>query len=798
MKQYSNRTLLLAGVSATALLLSSGVVVAQQTDGAVEEVLVTATKRNESIQDTPLAVTAFTADFANRVNIDDVKDLIKFTPGMSGNSQDSFLDFVNVRGISTNDFGVGGDASIGLFKNGLYQGRTGAVVSSLFDISSAEVLRGPQGFLFGRDAISGAISFQTMKPNFDASSGYAKLGIGERGIKEGEVGFNLPVSETFALRFAGYRSKENGYITNIARPNADPMYGHNKVAGRVTAAMKGDSWDAYIMAEYEDKQSSGTAYTVVDVLSDAASVADGYASETGVSAFDWMSEIAGIDVRPGPDLRSINSDQGLGEDDHAKIFQISGEINVDLPFGKLTSLTGYKDHEYFYAEDYDGLPVSLYDYSQDQTGDYFEQELRIVSDNDGPLSWYVGGSYFKEHINTSFLNHGNEDALCGAYYGDLAQANYPDDYDGALTTCEEIYTYWGYTGDDIAVSQASGLTEGADVRGIYSGWGAYIDLTYDVTEKLDVGVGVRYTKNTRDFGISVLPVTSDLGHWASFGAGTDGFVSTVKSWDDFTPRFIARYRATENAMLYASVTKGFKSGGFNSLGILYDDIDDDGNAINGRPDPFEPETVWSYEVGVKGSSDDNRLRYDLNAYYYKYTDLQLNFWDGGVKVANVGRVKATGIEGSLQYALNDNFDVMLSAGLNSNEINDAEDITPGSDGNRLSGSPKTKLAGLLSYHTPITSSGDLVMTADFVYQSSVFSSGIANLKASELPSYTDASIRIGYEDAAGWAITAYVENVLDTVYYDGGYEGAFPLPSVLIGVSRPRTFGAKFSMTFGE
>ena len=101
------------------------------------------------------------------MNLENTKDLIKFTPGMAGNSQDSFVDFVNIRGISTNDFGNGGDPSVGFFKNGLYQGRTGSATTALYDIDRAEVLRGPQGFLFGRNAVSGAISVHTARPDHD-------------------------------------------------------------------------------------------------------------------------------------------------------------------------------------------------------------------------------------------------------------------------------------------------------------------------------------------------------------------------------------------------------------------------------------------------------------------------------------------------------------------------------------------------------------------------------------------------------------------------------------------------------
>ena len=152
--------MLMAGCSISVMaLMTSNLNVANAQDvdterddsRVIEEILVTANKRQTSIQEVPLAITALTGEFTRDVNINDVKDVIVWTPGITGNSQDSFIDVVSVRGILTNDFGVGGDPSVGFFKNNLYQGRNGPVNSSLFDMERVEALRGPQGFLFGRN-----------------------------------------------------------------------------------------------------------------------------------------------------------------------------------------------------------------------------------------------------------------------------------------------------------------------------------------------------------------------------------------------------------------------------------------------------------------------------------------------------------------------------------------------------------------------------------------------------------------------------------------------------------------------
>ena len=206
----------------------------------LEEVIVTATKRAESVQDVPLAITALSGDFVNQVNLDDVKDLVSFTPGVTGNSQDSFIDAISVRGIRTQDFGVGGDPSSAFFKNDLYEGRNGSAVTSLYDIERAEILRGPQGFLFGRNSIGGAFSVHTKRAQVGEDlSGYIDLDVAERGRFATEGAINVPVSDNFAMRFAGYYSTEDGFAKNFFPGRGDEIE-HDKWALRWSTTYEKD------------------------------------------------------------------------------------------------------------------------------------------------------------------------------------------------------------------------------------------------------------------------------------------------------------------------------------------------------------------------------------------------------------------------------------------------------------------------------------------------------------------------------------------------------------------------------
>lgn len=785
----NKRTRLMAGVSAISLAMSSGAVFAQdaeeEQDNANFDTIVTVGKRPQEVLKVPVAMTAYSADFVQRVNLDDVKDLIKFSPGYAGDSKDSFIDFVNVRGISTNDYGIGGDPSIGFFKNNVYQGRQGSAVSSLYDLERAEVLRGPQGFLFGRNAISGAISFHTARPDYDSVNGYVEVGVGERGIFEGEGAVNLPVSDNFAIRVAGYTSHENGFLTNDFLPaDADKFAGHDKTAGRITAAMKGEMWDAMIMAEYEDRETSGTVYRAF--RDDAALL---------------LENTFGPGILPDPnDIRRFNSDMRLGNFDQGEIFSLNSEINVDLEFAKLTSIIGFKDHKYAYAEDYDGTAVTFADYGQEQDGDYFETELRLVSQTDGPLSWYTGASFYKENIDGRFTGLASEDVMCAVYYSAY--------YDGGISGCNDLYVQsYGYYGFD---GPAGDLLETSNSIGAYQGWAAYANLTYAITDKIDFSAGVRYTDDKKNFRMNVPLPASNLGAYYTYGFATNqgvngGFIEDEQNWTAFTPRFSLSYRPNDDTMFYGTISKGYKAGGYGTFAVNLNQTTANPSGFVGDsqivapgaiPSAFQPEQVWSYEVGVKGKTLDGGVTYDIAAYHYKYTDLQLGF---GVpqQIGNIGEVKAYGLEGNIVTMLHENFDLIVSGSYNNNEISGAESIEAGSTGNRLSGAPEFKGAAILNFHAPVAN-GEFNASIEAVGQTHVFV-GIANLEDGRIDGWQDVSMRVGYNDDAGWSVTAYVENVFNNAYFDAGYEGVpGTFPTVLFGASRPTTIGLQATWKFGN
>jgi len=810
------RTLLAQAVS-TALIagVAAGPLLAQEQE--IEVIIVTATKRAESVMDVPLAITAMSGESIREFNLNDVKDLIHLTPGIAGNSKDSFLDFVNVRGIRTIDFGNGGDPSVSLYKNGLYQGRTGSGVSSLYDIERSEVLRGPQGFLFGRNSVSGAFNIITAKPSLDETEGYAEVDVGERGVFVFEGAVNVPVSDTFAVRLAGYHSEEDGYVPNLA--GGPDLIDHEKQAMRLTGRFQTDKLTTDIMFEYEDRNQFGTVYRQTGL---------------GFAFTEHQTRInGGVPIEVSTDGLVVNNDNSLQPNDDAEIFSAGLFIEYDMDWATFSSLTGFKDHHYTYVEDFDGSPLELFNYAQDQEGDYFEQEFRLTSSSDGPLSWYAGVSFYQEDIDTTFLGQADEDAYCVGYW-----AYY---YNTSATSCQDVFDYYNYLDTyymttyncDYILDYYFGscnwtpstngqINDRNRVIGDYRGYSGYVDLSYQFNDAFDVSVGVRYSYDEKEFSQEVLPDPggSLLAYKMQTGFSTpNGPLVDKKDWDDVTWRVVANWRPNDDNMFFGSITTGYKPGGFGSFnvepragqtacelpfGLCVAD------PATERPGDFGPETVTSYEIGYKGTVFGGRAQFAANAFYYDYEDMQAIFAEGlRVVVDNVGQVDGTGVEAELTTVLTENLSLQLGASWLDTEAKNVQafcgngEVLTGDinvcEGQSIPWAPEYTAFAVLRTNIPagdgevfgnITWSWEDDFRGDWPDESVIFQ---------RIAALNQTDVVVGYR-ADNWRVSAYVENVFDGVWYDGNYaddQDAFIIFSQhAFGPARPRTAGVRFGYNF--
>ncbi len=745
----------------------------------LEEIIVSATKREESVQEVPLAITAFSGAFVDRVNLNDVKDLISFTPGISGNSQDSFIDAVSVRGIRTQDFGVGGDPSAAFFKNDLYEGRNGVVVTSMYDIERAEILRGPQGFLFGRNSIGGAISVYTRRAEIGGSNdAYVNVDAAERGRFAVDAAINVPMSDNFAMRFAAYSSQEDGFVDNLF--DGGELIEHEKTAVRWSTSYTNERLSVDTMLEFEDRTQSGSVYRAV----------------TTGDTWDNLDSLFGASIAVDGDERDADSDQSLGDNDNSEILTLGLHIDYDFDGLTLTSNTGFKDHDYFYTEDYDGTPLSINNYQQDQSGDYFQQEFRLTSDTDGPLSWYAGASFYQEDIDVVFTNSGAEDLFC-AYYGNYY---YPGQ---GITDCASLYAYYG---SPFTASSDGLLTEPGRIVGDYSGWAAYVDLNFAVSDTFDVGVGVRYTDDEKNFSINVPAPESQYGPLFAYGFSTDGDIRTSESWSDTTLRGVARWRPNDDTLFFASYTEGFKSGGFGSFALVDAAGDrvaccttDVAQADGVRSRAFQPETVQSIELGYKGRVFDGRADIAVSGFVYDYEDLQISFFDvgsGANTVENVGQVDGQGVEASITAAIAENWDVYLGLSWLDTEATGVQQVCDGAtpdscEGSSLFWAPDWSGSATITGTFPMGASGELVGSLEAFWESER-GGGWGAFPETMIDSSMEMALRLEYVANGGWTVGGYVENLTDEFTYDGMNNNGGILPSHFFGHRRPRTFGVRF------
>ncbi len=775
----------------------------------LEEVIVTATKRAESVMDVPIAITAMSGNEIRRVNLNDVKDLISFTPGISGNSKDSFLDFVSVRGIRTIDFGNGGDPSVSLFKNGLYQGRNGSAVSSLYDVDRSEVLRGPQGFLFGRNSVSGAINVITTKASVEGMEGYAEVDVGERGVFAFEGAVNVPINDNLAFRIAGFHSEEDGYVRNLA--GGPDLISHDNQSLRLSTRYETETVTADLIFEYDDRDQFGTVYR---------------ATGQGDAFTEVQTRInGGVPIVTSRDGRTVNNDNSLQPNDEAEIFSVALLLDVDLGWATLTSMTGYKDHDYSYVEDYDGLPTITFNYGQDQSGDYFEQELRLASTSEGPLDWYTGASFYKEDIDTVFLGQQAEDVYCLGYWfntcSDLFDYyNGLDSYYGQTFYCDYYLDY--YFGSCSWTPSPDGLINDRNrIIGKYQGYSAYLDLKYAFTETFDIGVGVRYSYDEKEFSQAVLPDPggSLLNYKVQTGFSTpEGALSDKQDWNEVTWRVVANWRPVPDTLLFASVATGYKPGGFGSFNI-------EGPGSEGcpfglcvglpgqdRPGDFGPETVTSYEVGYKGRLMEGRTQLAVTGFFYQYEDLQAIFGDGPRTIVdNVGEVDGWGIEAELSQALGEYVTVKLGASWFDSEASDVQafcgagEVLTGSadacEGNSIPWAPEYTAFAVINANVPVgNSGGEAFGTLSWSWEDDYRGDWPdRNVIYQRIEALNQTNLVVGYRQEA-WEVSAYVENVFDDIWYDGAYSDD-PAPGLIFvqhtfGPSRPRTAGVRLSYTF--
>jgi iron complex outermembrane receptor protein len=710
------------------------------------EIIVTAQRRSESLQQVPISITALSGKTLNDAGIQDTERLSTLTPGLL--VQRSVVGKISIRGVGNENYTIAGDPGVAVHSDGVYVARAAAGLFDLFDVERVEVLRGPQGTLYGRNATGGVINVLPNRPS-DKFEGRVAGEYGNYNAYRVDAMINAPVGQGLAFRLAGLRTARDGYTTNTNA--AARARGFGDLDSKDVWAVRGQlgttgggPLEARLNVEYLGDNSNLPPYKYLN-RPDALPTAD---FGGGATAFQPQNLRV---VNQGFELAIPGTTRGVGTDEDVfKSTQLGVALHLKYDFGGVSasSITGYRKTKFNWLNDGDGSDVFYVNYIQQDDSDQFSQELQLTGGSD-KLEWLLGGYYFNEK-GSSFI------ALPFTFGANLP---FYIRIDGTAKT------------DAIA------------------GFG---ELRWKPTERLKITLGARYSHENRkakyryeiNFGPPVTVVNQDLS--ADFNA--------------FTPRLVLNYAATDNVNLYASATRGFKSGGFNLLAI--------------QPG-FAPEKVWTYEGGIKSQFADRRVTLNANIFFSKYDDIQVGqIVNLSSVLTNAAKATLKGAEIEFSARPTDAFDLgatiaYLDAKYDNFCTGDptrpTAPVSPGCTaanpiqlaGNRFPRAPEWTLTGTAAYTIPLARGG-LTLRGDIRYQSKTFFTQFNRPLISQ-EGYTVVNGRLTYTAEGGrYSVGGFVNNLFDKNYFTEVLEsGAFNPQLVGQGyVAPPRTYGLTAAVKF--
>lgn len=681
------RTLLRSSALGVSLALVASAVpaIAQdapQADEAVDgdEIIVTATRRSEALSDVPIAVSAVTGETLAKTGATDVRQLNQVAPSLLVSGATSEVNFTaRIRGIGTVGENAGLESSVGLFIDGVYRSRTGVGLSELGEIERVEVLRGPQGTLFGRNSTAGLINIVTKGPSLsDGFSGNASATYGNYNFWRLDGAVNAPLAANAAARIDAVWQKRDGFLKNVT-PGEPDINDRDRwlVRGQI-AWEPTDDIKLRLIADYSKKAENCCGGVLLNPVRNLSRGADGTPVASANTLLPLLQAFgANFQVAPAGEsfVRSQSTTPGVTYRTDSKDWGISNELTWNLGGATLTSITAYRDYLNEQGQDGDFQAMDILKrFDLDRHFKLFTQEVRLQGEAlDGKLDWLVGGYYANEKLfvddDIVYGNDYERYANCLAATA-ISAAN----VNPASATCSNLPTsaFPGFQG--LAAATGSARLNGTgnnsssfDQRS--DNWALFTHNTFDIVEdKLMLTVGARYTHEKKSlaanarFTNTLCPAILNTplqslaslacvinGSAPSFARGSNGTEFSEGQW---TGTAVLSFKPVDDLMLYASASKGYKAGGFN---LDFSALDRTCNTTfdaacaarlarpantqgNGRPEAsdlqFASEKVDAFELGFK--YDGNGIDVNFAAFYQRYSNYQLNTFNGvNFEVTNI-------------------------------------------------------------------------------------------------------------------------------------------------------------------
>ncbi|MCC6170670.1 MAG: TonB-dependent receptor, partial [Gammaproteobacteria bacterium] len=573
--------------------------------GGLEEITVTAQRREQSLQDVPIAISAFSGDQIAARNIVDTYDLVRNVPNLTGNANVGVgtSSSLYIRGIGNAESIATFDVPVGTYVDDVYISRQNHNNFSMFDVERIEVLRGPQGTLFGRNTTGGAINVVMRKPGTE-TKGYVEAGVGRFGLKQARASVDLPLSDRFLTKFSAYRVKDDGYATQLS--TGIDFNDRDATGARVDLRfLPTDALTADLVLEYVDDRN--TNFLNLVTADDRRIINNRLVQGALVGVFTGAKAA----LKPGNEATT-----------RAATLNLKWDISDSL---SLTSITGYRDTDHEFLIDSGGEPPRV------TTTRGFTPLANIGDHEQVSQEFKLNGSSLGDTLTW----------VAGAYY--LTEDNVTDFANAQTTGAANVFS----------VAADRTMKNGLDTYAFYA------QGDYQFADRWTATLGLRYTDEKKDFSMERNP--GALGVALSTAAIAAAGIPLELDAQKWTPRLALNFDATDQVSLFASATRGFKSGGWPARATA-----------NNAFIPFKPETVTSYELGLRSTLFDNTLRMNVTAFYSMTDDIQIpaRIDFGGVQISttsNPADMKNTGIEIDAEWAPTDAFTLVAGIGLQNAE-----------------------------------------------------------------------------------------------------------------------------------
>lgn len=702
-------------------------------EAAAEEITVTARRRSENIQDIPLAITAVGSEALDALGVQSLNDLSAFAPNLTivnGSGQTNGAS-IYIRGIGQRDSLQTFEQGVGLYVDGVYYSRMQASLARLFDVERIEVLRGPQGSLYGKNTVGGAVNIITRSP-FSKEGGQIEITYGSYDQKIAAGYISAPLSDAVSVSIAAQYSKRDGFFQD---PSTGEEYNDDNVfVGRFKLGFKpSDTFELTLSADLMEIDIALAAGRQEDDLFNLDVVLGPQQIYSKPGEFDGN---VGVSIAPGNG--QSNSHYGFSA---IADWQANDTLSVK-------SITSYRHMDPVQWVDVDGTSYAIADVIATWVHQQFSEELQIHIQQE---TWdMVLGAFFMTEESVAVQETFLDDYLLagGASLGFSRPGNDEQDVTN--------YALFGH----------------ANVR---------------LSEKFEASFGARWSKDVKHF--------VRFSETAFNRMVTEVFAFDDKdSWAAFTPSLALQYNMSDNSMFFARVARGFRSGGFN--GRLFSDAD---------KEPFEPEFVWSYEAGFKGSSEDNTIRYGANAFYNDYTNFQARiavFVDSddpgagfNFPTVNAGKLEIYGAEFDITADL-DMLSLWANVGLLNSSYKEFIDDRGDKTDEEPIRSPGLTLSGGIVYTWSLGDSGKLRIAADARYISSYYTS-VDNSENLFEDGYTMLNATLKWEpNESGLYAKAGVRNLLDATYHIDAFEFRTLGNAQVAFYGDPRTWYLSVGMRF--